>query len=233
MVPGARGPNAMLSFQRPLLESAELLPQPSEPSGMQASQFKDLPPLPSRPTLGGPPVLDRSLSAASCELRNPFRSNTSDTVTTISMSRASSFGDAALPVRRTVPIWFPEQTEGAVDPPSHKAAIFTNAALGLDTAADPFSDDSSGNEDAELSTTPTTTSSAHSDMQEVCDCTLCIPLQFSSFEQQDMRPNTQKRSRWSFLKSPKQSAQDFLQVHIPSGTLSPPARHRHSFWSRA
>ncbi|RPD65919.1 hypothetical protein L226DRAFT_530045 [Lentinus tigrinus ALCF2SS1-7] len=214
-----------LFFERNVNRSTKLLsqerfnhPQPHEPSSSKAVLTEELSPLPVRPTLGGPPVPNRSLSATSCEIRNPFRSDTSDTVTTISTSRTSSFAGAALPVQRTVPTWFPEQTEGTMDPRPHKAAIFTNPAAGLGITTDPFSDEGPGAEDSDLSTTPTTPttpSSVHSTMQE-----------------QDMR-TAQKRRRWSFLKSPKQSAQDFLQVHIPSGTLSPPMRPRHAFWSRA
>ncbi|KAI0721562.1 hypothetical protein C8T65DRAFT_630377 [Cerioporus squamosus] len=195
-----------------LKRSPEPLTHLNESTSSQFPSNKDLPPLPSRPTLGGPPVSDRSLSEASCELRNPFRSNTSDSINTTSMSRTSSFAEAAIPVQRMVPTLFPEQTDGIMDPLPHKAAIFTSHAHGLGIFPDPFPDESSGPEDRSVSTTPII-SFIHSHTED--------------------STRTPKRSRWSFLKSPKHSAQDFLQVHIPSGVFSPPTRQRHSFWSRA
>ncbi|TFK90408.1 hypothetical protein K466DRAFT_596945 [Polyporus arcularius HHB13444] len=128
------------------------------------------------------------------------------------MSRASSIAEAVTPVQRTVLTQFPEQIDGNMDHLPHKATMFTIPAHGLGILADPSSTESSGAEHLTLSTVPTASS-----IDPVVE---------------DSRPVTPKRGRWSFLKSPKHSAQDFLQVHIPSGVFSPPTRHRQAFWSR-
>ncbi|RDX48355.1 hypothetical protein OH76DRAFT_1404944 [Lentinus brumalis] len=196
--------------QHSLHGSPKPLRNPYERSTSQTALDIELPALPSRPTLRRP-VSDRSLSATSCELRNPFRSDTSDSVTTVSMSRASSFVEAVTPVQRTVLTQFPEQIEGTMAHLPHKAAIFTIPAHGLGIS----SGDSSGTEHPVLSTM--LTASSIDSVADVAEASGSV---------------TPKRGRWSFLKSPKHSAQDFLQVHIPSGVFSPPTRDRQPFWSR-
>ncbi len=94
----------------------------------------------------------------SCELRNPFRSDTSDSVSTVSMSRASSIAEAVTPVQRTVLTQFPEQIDGNMDHLPHKATMFTIPAHGLGILADPSSTESSGAEHLTLSTVPTASS---------------------------------------------------------------------------
>ncbi len=143
--------------------SPKPLRNPYERSTSQTALDKELPALPSRPTLRRP-VSDRSLSATSCELRNPFRSDTSDSVTTVSMSRASSFVEAVTPVQRTVLKQFPEQIEGTMDHLPHKAAIFTIPAHGLGIS----SGDSSGTEHSVLSAMLTASSTGSvADVAEV------------------------------------------------------------------
>ncbi|KAI0708976.1 hypothetical protein C8Q76DRAFT_859167 [Earliella scabrosa] len=156
------------------------------------------------------PSINRSASSASCEIRNPFRSrsNTTESVPTVTMSRSPTRESSVEAVQRMVPTYHARRIDGAASPAPHKAAIFTRSTV--DTRQlDPFTDDNS--EDSASPTTPSAES-------------------FSP-----PRPVASKRHPWSFLRSPKPSSNEFLKVNIPSGMFSPPTirEQRHSFWSRA
>ncbi|KAI0747917.1 hypothetical protein C8Q80DRAFT_1169071 [Daedaleopsis nitida] len=150
------------------------------------------------------PPIDRSASSVSCEIRNPFRSNTSESIQTVSMSRTTTRGssiESGMLVQRAVPSYYATPIEGSLNPEPCRAAIFTR-----DIQCTPEASYEECPEDAASPIMPTTPTEG--------------PCQGG------------KRHHWSFMRSAKLSP-DFLRIHIPSGILSPPNReNRNSLWSR-
>ncbi|KAI0781144.1 hypothetical protein BD413DRAFT_22217 [Trametes elegans] len=199
-----------------------MLPPPTHPS-----QTPLTPPTPpSNPSCHGlsAPRMVPSTPTSPPELHNPFRSGTNDS--TPSMSRAGStesFADTGVPVHRTVRAFRSAPTMGSAIHQPQKAAIFTAGAterqLEVPPAAtapamsDPFTDAHACSQPASPSVSAVGTSS-HPD------------------EPRTQRPSSRDRP-WSILRSPKRGSQDFLQVQIPTGVMSPVRDSRHAFWSKA
>ncbi|KAH9901180.1 hypothetical protein C8Q73DRAFT_676993 [Cubamyces lactineus] len=153
------------------------------------------------------------------ELRNPFRTNTSDSVGSISRTASlDSFADTGVPVHRMVRASRAQVVEDATHLPQ-KAIICTTGAQvqapppSGNAFTDPFTD-------------------AHTASQPASPSISRVDSPFSIDQPTVSSPTPRHRKR-SLLRSPKQSDQGLLHVDIPTGVMSPVRESRLAFWSKA
>ncbi|KAI0336317.1 hypothetical protein GY45DRAFT_1429944 [Cubamyces sp. BRFM 1775] len=156
------------------------------------------------------------------ELRNPFRSNTSDSVASISRTASlDSFADTSVPVHRMVRASRAQVVEDAGHQPQ-KAIICTAGAAGAQLQAPPPT--------VNAITDPFT--DAHAASQPTSPSVSRVDSPFS-IDQPTTSSPTPRHRKWSLLRSPKRNDQGFLHVNIPTGVMSPVRESRLAFWSKA
>ncbi|KAI0665012.1 hypothetical protein C8Q70DRAFT_1102066 [Cubamyces menziesii] len=152
------------------------------------------------------------------ELRNPFRSNTSDSIASISRTTSlDSFADTGVPVHRMVRASRARIIEDAAHLPQKAIICTTGAQLQvppptINAITDPFTD-------AHVASQPTSPSISR------------VNSPFS-IDQPTTSP-TPRHRKWSLLRSPKRGEQSLLNVNIPSGVMSPVRESRLTFWPKA
>ncbi|KAI0637187.1 hypothetical protein C8Q77DRAFT_1155042 [Trametes polyzona] len=194
------------------------LPPPTQPLSPEAEN--PAPPSPTRHVSPCPRMVPQRRES-SVEIRNPFRSDTADSVGSMGRTESfDSFADTGVPVHRTVRAFRPAQTMGDASHIPHKAAIFTAESTTsrlqappstVNAVSDPFTD-------SHVASQPPSPS--------VSVASSPVPRDQTSSPRLMSRP-------WSLLRSPKRESQDFLQVKIPTGIMSPVRESRLSFWSKA
>ncbi|KAI0831087.1 hypothetical protein BC628DRAFT_1352204 [Trametes gibbosa] len=156
----------------------------------------------------------------SVELHNPFRSGTSESMTSTGRTESfDSFADTGVPIHRTVRTFRPTQTLADAKHTPQKAAIFTGETT-----------------PAHLQVPPTTTSVASdpfTDTHTTAGQSSSFSTGMASTAATQKEPKTSTSRRWSVLRSPKRASHDFLQVKIPTGIMSPVRESRLAFWSKA
>ncbi|KAI8998829.1 hypothetical protein BD414DRAFT_135277 [Trametes punicea] len=162
--------------------------------------------------------------AGTFELRNPFRSDTNDSFSTMGRSDSfDSFADTTVPVHRTVRASRPVEVTADASHNPQRAAIFTTATAGGQSEQPPW--------------TATAITDPFTDAHATSDSTSPPPQAMTNDATSSDEPMTQQPvsriRRWSILRSPKRGSRDFLQVHIPTGVMSPVRESRLAFWSKA
>ncbi|KAI0361878.1 hypothetical protein OH77DRAFT_1068 [Trametes cingulata] len=204
-------------FEEPA--SFAFLPPPTPVSN---EQMNERTPRSSRQWDDSPcPRMAPEAPTGSNELRNPFRSSTNDSISSVGRTDSfESLADTGVPVHRTVRSFRPAQTIEDARHQPQKAAIFTVGvpdgpldvpSISTTTTSNPFTD----THDASAPASPTGGMSRS-------------PLSTSG----TTSPRSGSR-RWSLLRSPRRGSYDFLQVKIPTGLMSPVRESRLAFWSKA
>lgn len=193
---------------------------------------------PSAPPLDNPcpRMMLQRRSSSGMELRNPFRSDTNESMASMGRTDSfDSFADTGVPVHRTVRAFRPAHTIADAGHAPQKAAIFTTTGrepqvspLTVNATSDPFADSPA----ASQSTLPVVSTAGSPVTREETTVRPYMPrlLYVNSQYVQSQRPISR---RWSILRSPKRASQDFLQVKIPTGLMSPVRESRLAFWSKA
>ncbi|EIW60574.1 uncharacterized protein TRAVEDRAFT_70918 [Trametes versicolor FP-101664 SS1] len=206
-----------LRFSSPeILAPFSFTPPTIHPQSLQPAQRP-----PSAPPLDNPcpRMMLQRRSSSGMELRNPFRSDTNESMASMGRTESfDSFADTGVPVHRTVRAFRPAHIIADAGHAPQKAAIFTTTGrepqvspLTVNATSDPFADSPA----ASQSTLPVVSTAASP-----------VPRE----ETTSQRPISR---RWSLLRSPKRASQDFLQVKIPTGLMSPVRESRLAFWSKA
>ncbi|OJT08864.1 hypothetical protein TRAPUB_215 [Trametes pubescens] len=178
---------------------------------------------PSAPQLENPcpRMMLQRRSSSGMELRNPFRSDTNESMASMGRTDSfDSFADTGVPVHRTVRAFRPAHIIADASHAPQKAAIFTTEAAGREPQVSPL--------------TVNATSDPFADSPAASQSTLpVISTVGSPIPREETTSQRPVSRRWSLLRSPKRTSQDFLQVKIPTGLMSPVRESRLSFWSKA
>ena len=91
------------------------------------------------------PRMDRNISSASCAIRNPFRTQSTDSIGSVDQSWESA-AEIVEPVQRTVPSHLPKRRVAPINGSPYKASIITTL--------DPFVDAEDSSSESDSPTTP-------------------------------------------------------------------------------
>lgn len=183
-------------------------------------------------------MIPQRRESSGMELRNPFRNDTNESMASMGRTDSfDSFADTGVPVHRTVRAFRPAHIAADGSHAPQKAAIFTTEAAGrepqvspltVNATSDPFVDSPV----ASQCTIPVVSTAGSPAPPEESTVRLYMRGLLYVYSQtvQSQRPISR---RWSLLRSPKRASQDFLQVKIPTGLMSPVRESRLAFWSKA